>query len=251
MARPNSKQSLAEYCLRACGAPVINIEVEPWQLEDRIDDAIDFLITYHYAGFTEVVKRIVFTASDEANQTVKLPDNFSSVLEVYENNSSGGFSGEEFENLNFLLAQSDMWSIIRSPGTRDITSYHMSLAYLKVLKNYFAPKDVFSFNSLTSRLTVNGARIVEGNFILVRGYAQLDVENNEYTKIWDDLWLKRYATQLVKRQWGDNLGKYKSVLLGGVELNGDQIRDRAQTEIEKLEADFIEKNQMPIDFFWG
>ena len=250
MARPNSKQSLAEYCLRQCGAPVINIEIDNVQLEDCIDSGLDFLSKNHYAGFTEVVRKITFTARDEAKQTIRMPSNFMTVLELYENNS-GGFSGEDFENLNYLLSQSDMWQIIRS-GNRDVTSLHMSLAYLKLLKTYFAPKNVFTFNELTSELSVPGARIVEGNFILIRGYVQLDVENDDYEKIWDDMWLKRYCTCLVKMQWCQNLSKYANVvMLGGTSVNVDVMYERARTDMEKLEADFVEKNSMPVDFFWG
>lgn len=247
--RPTNKQELALYCLRKCGAPVVNIEVDPEQLSDRIDDALDFLTLHHYAGFTEIVKKIVFTARDEVNQTIRMPSDFMTVLELYENNS-GGFSGEDFENLNYLLSQSDMWQIIRS-GNRDVTSLHMSLAYLKLLKQYFAPKNVFTFNELTSELSVPGARIVEGNFILIRGYVQLDFDDGSNQKLWDNKWLKLYATALIRRQWAENLGKYKSILLGGVEVASSEMFERAQTEIDKLEVQFLEQSMLPVDIFWG
>jgi hypothetical protein len=252
MAQPTSKQELAEYCLRALGAPVINIEVEGSQISDRIDQALDHFTLYHADGFMEVMRFITFTARDEIDKTVNLPDDISAVLELYEGKGFGQSSGEEFERLSFLLAQSDVWNILRPGGTRDLGSYHMTLEYLALMRRYFNPGRSYKYNELTGKLSIPGALIREGYGMWIRAYVKIDANSGNFSRIWSDPWVKKYSLALIKRQWGSNLKKYDGVLMtGGISVNGQVIYDEAALEIEKLEAEFRNVTELPIDVFWG
>lgn len=256
MSSPRTKQELATYCLKALGAPVINIEVEGSQLDDRIDDALEFFNLYHHSGVTTSLIWITFSARDAINQTVTFPENVVSIVEIFENKGlSGGNSTEEFERANFLLAQSNLFNIggfnrSSAAGGNDLLSYHMTLEYMATLRRYFNTSRNFSFNELTCQLTVLGAKVIEGNGMLVKAYVKTDPA--AYEKLWSDLWLRKLCVAYVKKQWGANLKKYDNVqMVGGVTVNGQIIFDEAVAEIEKIEMEFIERNQLPIDFFWG
>ena len=88
------------------------------------------------------------------------------------------------------------------------------------------------------------------DFIIIECYRKLDPDS--YTDIYDDIYLKRYATALIKKQWGANLSKFNGVqMLGGVTMNGADIFSQAQEEIQRLEEQIQLAFETPIDYMVG
>jgi hypothetical protein len=250
--RPQSRSDLKEYCLRRLGKPVLNIEIEDSQAEDRIDDVLQRFMERHYAGSFETIIRIPFTSRDEHFQTIKMPKGILAVLEIFESgrgDTSG--SAEEFERLNYLLSQGDLWEMARPMGSNhDLSNYETTLQYISLLRRYFSPSRSFNYSMATGELRVTSGRIIENNFILARIYRSVDPVKS--MNVYDDQWIKDYTTALFKRQWGENLKKYDGVqMVGGVTVQGQKIWDEAMEEIAKLDELFTARYELPIDFFWG
>jgi hypothetical protein len=247
-----TRSDLKEYCYRRLGKPVINIEVEDSQAEDRIDDALQHFMERHYAGSVETIIKLVFTSRDELNQTIRIPPGILAILEIFEpNKGNTGGSAEEFERLNYLLSQGDLWEMARPYGSNhDLANYETTLQYISLLRRYFSPSRSFNYSMASSELRVNSGRIVAGNMILARVYRTIDPV--KAVNVYNDQWIKDYTTALFKRQWGSNLKKYDGVqMIGGVTVNGQQIFDEGQTDLTALTEAFKTRYELPIDLFWG
>lgn len=249
---PESAAELKQYCLRELGSPVINIEVDDTQLNDRIDDAMQYFIERHYEGVQEIYRTYTVTARDVRNGYLTIPSDVVSVVELIDPSTSDntGSSLEEFERLNYRLAQSDLFNGItgrRGGGGIELTSYVLTMQNISHMLDILSPSRNFYFNAVTHQMRTSG-RLVEGNFIILHTYESYDVEN--FVDVYNVRWVKKYATALIKKQWGNNLKKLSNVQLpGGVELNGQQIYDEAKEEIDKLEEEFSLKYELPVDFF--
>jgi hypothetical protein len=246
MPKPNSRQSLIDYALRALGAPVIEINVDEDQVEDRLDEALQFYQEYHSDSIVRNYRKHLVTADDATNGYVTVPDEMVFVNNIFPigGNSSQGdmFSIEYQMHLNDLHG-------MRSPGALldyEMTKQHMALIDLKI--NGLSQRSAFSRHQ--NRVYVEGDDLVEGIYIIVEGHETLDPET--YTGIYNDMLLKKYLTALIKRQWGLNLIKFEGMQLpGGVTLNGRQIYDDAIADIEKIEETMQLTYEKPIDFFVG
>ena len=246
MAKPNSRQSLIDYALRALGAPVIEINVDEDQLEDRLDEALQFYQEYHSDSIIRNYRKHLVTQEDVTNGYVTLPDSMIFVNSVWPINASytqaGMFSVEYQMHLN------DLYNL-RHPGVLidyEMTKSYMSLIDLKI--NGMSQKSTFSRHQ--NRVYIEGNDLEEGIYIIVEGHEVLDPET--YTDIYNDMLLKKYLTALIKRQWGLNLIKFEGMQLpGGVTLNGRQIYDDAIQDIEKIEETMQLTYEKPTDFFVG
>lgn len=246
MAKPNSRQSLIDYCLRSLGAPVIEINVDEDQLEDRVDEAMQFYQEYHSDSIVRNYRKHLVTAEDVTNGYVTLPDSMIFVNSVWpimaSSSQSGMFSVEYQMHLN------DLYNL-RHPGVLidyEMTKQYMSLIDLKI--NGMSQKSTFSRHQ--NRVYIEGNDLEEGIYIIVEGHETLDPDT--YTDIYNDMLLKKYLTALIKRQWGLNLIKFEGMQLpGGVTLNGRQIYDDATQDIEKIEETMQLTYEKPTDFFVG
>lgn len=248
-----SPDDLKEYCFRKLGKPVVNIEVAPEQAADRIDDALGFFIDYHFDGAQESFIKITFTEADAIRQTIKIPKEIVSITEIYDPqiDVNAGGSADDFDRLNYLIAQSDYFDFTGVQGRDyDLLSYDLTMQYISLMQMYFTVRRSFYFNKVMGTLNVPSGKIVAGNWILVRGH--IAVNPDKSPNIFNDEWVKRYAVQLMKLQWGENLKKYEGVqMVGGVTLNGQKIWDEAQAAIEKLETEFRLRYEAPAVILWG
>ncbi len=251
MAKIASIDDLKEYCFRALGKPVINIEVETQQAYDRIDDALKWFSTHHIHGSTEQYLKVTFTAADEARQMIRLPEEMIAVTEIIDPGIADSSGRESFDKLNYLIAQSDYFDFTRKGGREyDLLSFDLTMQYISMMNMYFKVKRNFSFSKVTHMLMIPSGRIVEGNFIIVKGYMTKDPD--KAPDIYNEVFIREYATALMKRQWGANLKKYDGVqMVGGVTLNGQAIFDEAQTEIDKLMEQFKLRYEAPLGPRWG
>ena len=250
MATPSSRTALSDYCLRALGHPVIEVNLDDDQMEDRIDEAIQYYQEYHSDAIVRNYRKHEVTAADISNEYISVPESLLYIRRVLPitgaNSSVGDFS------VDYQLHMNDLFGL-RDPG--DLISYELTKQYMSLID--------LKITGITEQVTFNrhqdivkldsirwGTDITAGQYIVFEGYETLDPET--YTDVYNDMWLKRYVTALFKRQWGLNLIKFEGIQLpGGVTLNGRQTFDDANAEIEKLEEQFRLNHEDPPDFVMG
>ena len=263
MAQPTSRQELKDYCLRQLGFPVIEINVDDKQLEDRLDDALQTFSEYHFDGVlrtyfkhkvtsTDVSNGYIDTDSIAANAAsigvaVESGKQIMSVTRVFEFSESGT---NNIFSVPYQIALNDLYGL-RSPGM--MSDYTIIQNHLSLIRDYLDPEKAIRFSRVTNRLylDMNWAEDIQvGQFIVLEAYVALNPDT--YTEIYNDRFLKKYVTALFKKQWGANLSKYESVQLpGGVTLNGRQIYDDAVTELERLEVEGRLEYELPDDLMVG
>ncbi len=246
MAKPNSRQSLIDYSLRALGAPVIEINVDEDQLEDRADEALQFYQEYHSDSIVRIYLKHQVTADDVANGYVPVDDSMIFVNNVFPITASSSQAG--MFSVEYQMHLNDLYNL-RHPGVLidyEMTKQYMSMIDLKI--NGMSQRSNFSRHQ--NRVYIEGDDLQEGIYIIVEGHEILDPDT--FTDVYNDMLLKKYLTALIKRQWGLNLIKFEGMQLpGGVTLNGRQIYDDAVQDIEKIEETMQLTYEKPIDLFMG
>tara|TARA_B100000902_G_scaffold227284_1_gene215801 strand:- start:612 stop:1427 length:816 start_codon:yes stop_codon:yes gene_type:complete len=271
MAVPTSKSTFKEYCLRQLGKPVIDINVDEDQIDDRIDEALQYFSQYHYDGVERVyLKHAVTqaeidraktntsaTATDKVDSSITaswsegkgfipVPDSVLSVVKVFD------FSDKNTTNMfdiRYQLRLNDLYDF----SSESILHYEMTMQHLDFLDHILVGEKPIRFNQHQNRLYIDmdwSTDIEAGEFLIIECYRKLNPDT--YTDIYDDIYLKRYATALIKRQWGANLSKFEGVqMLGGVTLNGAKLFEEAQADIEKLEEQIQLAYELPINYMIG
>jgi len=245
---PNSRQTLIDYCLRNLGAPVLEINVDQDQIEDRVDEALQFYREYHSDSIYHDFFKHEITQEDRDNEYIPIPDAIINVVKIlplsYDNSSVSMFDAR------YQMALNDMYNL----------GFAGSLSNYVHVQNYISTVDMMingtpqvEFNRHMNRLYLNidwEYRLQVGEYVVVEGYRVLDP--NEHTDVYNDMFLKRYLTALLKRQWGINLKKFEGMELpGGVTLNGQQMYDEATEEIQQIEEEMQLKYEFPVNFFVG
>jgi len=245
---PNSRQGLIDYCLRNLGAPVLEINVDEDQIEDRVDEALQFYREYHSDAIYHDFFKHEITQDDRDNQYIPIPDALINVVKIlplsYDNSSVSMFDAR------YQMALDDMYNL----------GFAGSLSNYVHVQNYISTVDMMingtpqvEFNRHMNRLYLNidwEYRLQVGEYVVVEGYRILDP--NEHTDVYNDMFLKRYLTALIKRNWGINLKKFEGMELpGGVTLNGQQMYDEANEEIKEIEEEMQLKYSFPPNFFVG
>ena len=248
MAKPTSRQGLIDYCLRALGAPVLEINIDEDQAEDRVDEALQFYQEYHSDAVVRTFIKHQVTQTDYDNDYITLPDQLISVLRVL--NLATGDAADMF-SVKYQLYLNDLYGL-RNPES--LVNYEMTKQYMSTIELILSGNSQqITFSRHMNRLSIqdNWKEFVQiGQYIIIEGYQTIDP--NTYTDVYNDMMLKKYLTALLKRQWGINLIKFEGMTLpGGVTINGRAIYDDALADIEKIETDFDSKYQMPPDFFVG
>ena len=289
MAVPNSRESLKQYCLRSLGKPVIDINVDEDQVEDRIDEALQYFAQYHTDGVERMYLKYKVTADDITRLTTNKKFNADEKGTVAENIEleSGTNTQEEGagdliqesgsavltedstivrteyqETQNYLIVPDSVISVINVFPLSDranlnmfdvryqlrlndlydfsstsIVHYEMTMRHLDFLDHILVGEKPMRFNHLSNRLFIDmdwGTDITAGEYLIIEVFRKLDPDT--YTDIYDDIYLKRYTTALIKKQWGQNLSKFSgTAMLGGVTLNGPELFSTALQEQRQLE----------------
>lgn len=249
MSVPNSRQSMIDYCMRSLGYPVIEINVDEDQVQDRVDEALQFYQQYHSDAIEQIYLKHQITAQDIENEYIQLNDLVTSVTEVLPIRRQS-FSDAMFD-IRYQAHLSDVYAL---GFMGSLVNYEMTKQWLSLLNTVLgddAKQINFEVHKNQLRLDADWSRsIKEDDFIIIKCYRIL--EPDAYPKIYNDYFLKRYATALIKRQWGTNLIKFEGMTMpGGVTFNGRQIFDDANQEIEKLEEEARLNWEMPPLFFTG
>ena len=246
MSKPGSRQELADYCLRALGAPVVEINIDDDQLGDRIDEAFQFYREYHSDATIRRYRKHQVTATDVTEEYIDIPETFIHVSRVLPFQVTGGAG--DF-NVEYQIMLNDIYDL---RGPNSVLHYAMSQQHLALVDTLFDGKDqTVRFNRHMNRLFIEtrwGTDVKAGEFVIIEGYETVDPAT--FTDGYNDIFLKKYLTALIKRQWGTNLKKFGGLQLpGGVEINGQQIYDEANEEIKEIEEQMQSRYEMPpLDF---
>lgn len=315
-----SRDQLKQYALRALGAPVVEINVDDDQLEDRIDESLEYWRQYHWEGIEQIYMKqqiraseIVLTNSVASNfilpeivtgqtsgatasvckETVrtssgtlllvrKVTGTFipgETIIGSSSNQSAvistitlGEYDKRYIDLPDLVYGVTKILSVGQASSSKNIfdLQYQLrlndlydltstSIIYYKTVMSHLALLDLelnghtsFRFNRRQGRLVLDinwDTDVVLGDYIIVQGYRALDP--SEFTKVWNEQWLKKYTTALFKKQWAINIKKFSGIQLpGGVTLNGDQMYSEAIDEIKELEEELLNKSA-PLDFFLG
>ena len=317
MAKISTKTQFKTYCLRKLGFPVIEINVDDDQVDDRIDEALSFWRDYHYDGTEKLFMKHAITAEDINRQWIYCPDAVQFVVGVM-----------PFDLSNASINMFDLRYQLRLHDLYDFTSvsyvsYEITMQHLRTLNLLFSGTPQFRFNRHQNKvfLDIDWSRDVQpGNFVIIECYRTLEPETIKLTgtlscapgsntvtgtgtifdqelvdfdfitigteqkqvrkissptslellgnptqthtnataviegvtDVWNDRFLKKYATALIKRQWGSNLKKFAGIQMpGGVTLNGQVIYDEAIQEIEKMEEEIYMMGSLPSEILTG
>lgn len=242
MANPTTRQEFKEYCLRALGKPVIEINVDDDQVEDRVDEALKYYWDYHFDGSAKTYYKHEMTAEDKVNKYITIPENIIGVVHLFPIGDPSIRSDDLF-NIRYQIALNDLYTLT----SVSLIPYYMAMQHLGTIQELLVGKQPIRYNRHrnTLHIDMDWNNINPGEFLLVEAYEVVDPET--YVDVWKDRWLLRYATCLIKQQWGNNLSKFSGMVLpGGVQFNGDKILADATAEREKLEDEMINSYSLPV-----
>jgi len=249
MAKPNSRQTLIDYCYRSLGAPVIEINVDDDQIDDRIDEAFQFYQTYHADAIEKIYLKHQVTQDDIDNGFIPINDLITDVIRVMPIKDSG--SANALFDAKYQMHLNDVFSL---GFMGSLAEYEMTQQWLSLLDLIVGSNDKhISFERHKNQLRVDmdwAKEVLVGNYVIVECFRILDPTT--YTDVYNDYFLKKYATALIKRQWGTNLSKFEGMVMpGGVTFNGRQLFDDANEELTKLEEEVRLNWEQPVDFYIG
>ena len=269
MATPSSRETLKQYALRALGKPVIDINVDDDQLEDRLDEAFQYYAQYHYDGIRRTYLKYQYTEADKTRMTVDgddetatkngvtstfkegqnflvVPESVISVINIFPFSNKGNLN---LFDVRYQLRLNDLYDF----SSTSIINYDVVLRHLDFLDHILVGEKPMRFNQHDNRLYIDmdwKNDLDEDEWLVIECYRRLDP--NTYTDIFNDIYLKRYVTALFKKQWGANLSKFNGVaMVGGVTLNGQQIYTEALADIEKLETEIRTTYELNPAFMIG
>jgi hypothetical protein len=263
MAQPSSRQELVDYCLRKLGAPVLEINVAEEQVEDLVDDALQLFQERHFDGVyqtylkyqvtqedidrgrakgidgvgvasTSAISNIVGTATTfnyyENSNYLQVPPHVIGVNKVMHFEGSNSIASGMF-SIKYQLFLNDIYYW----GSTELLTYSMVKTYLEDIDFLLTTQKQIRFNKRQDRLylDIDWSSLSAGEYLIIDCYRMMNP--NDYSGVWNDSFLKPYLTSLIKRQWGQNLIKFQGVKLpGGVELNGRQLFDDGQKELDAI-----------------
>jgi len=271
MANPASREQLKQYALRTLGKPVIEINVDDDQLEDRLDEALQYFAQYHYDGVertylkyevtqadvnrikspsgdtaSSVTKNSVTTAWTEQNNFIVVPEAVLAVTRIFPLSNRGN---QNLFDIRYQLRLNDLYDF----SSTSIIHYDMVLRHLDFLDHILVGEKPIRFNQYNNKLFVDmdwKNDISVGEYLVIECFRKLDP--TVMTDVYNDIYLKRYVTALFKRQWGANLIKFNGVsMLGGIQLNGETIYTQADEEIKLLEESILNGYGLPADMMIG
>lgn len=244
-----SRQELVDYCMRRLGAPVIEINVDEDQVSDRIDEALQYYQEYHSDAIIKNYRKHQVTQQDIDNRYIDVPSTMLYIQKVFPS-SSGGQSGGALFNIEYHMRMEDLLLL---GANINLADYVHRKQYLSLVNMTLDGHDQIRFNRHMNRVFIDDdweKKFPVGSWIIVEGHEVVDP--NTFTDVYNDRLLKKYATALIKQQWGQNVLKYEGMTLpGGIIFNGRQIYDDATAEIEQIEEQMQETYEMPADFMVG
>jgi hypothetical protein len=273
MAQPSSRQELIDYCKRKLGAPVLEINVADEQIEDLVDDAVQFFQERHFDGVYPTFLKYQITDDDinrgrsqptsgvgistitvdhnvglttqfnfyEGGNYLQIPPSVIGVNKIFHFDGTNTITNNMF-SVKYQLFLNDIYYW----GSTELLTYAMVKTYLEDIEFLLTTQKQIRFNKRQDRLylDIDWGSVTAGTYLIIDCYRTLDP--SDYSRVWNDSFLKMYLTALIKKQWGQNLMKFQGVKLpGGVELNGRQIYDDGQKELDIIMEKMSNTYELP------
>lgn len=242
MAVPATRAEFKEYCLRKLGKPVIEINVDDDQVDDRLDEALKYYWDYHFDGSEKIYYKHEITANNISDKYIELPENINGVVKIFDIGAAT-LSGNDIFNIRYQIALNDLYTLT----SVSMVPYFMAMEHLHLLEELLVGKKPIRYSRHRDILHVDmdWTTLNEGDYLIVEAYQIVDPD--VYSDVWSDRWLQNYTTALVKRQWGSNLTKFEGMQLpGGVQFNGQKIYDDATEELRRMEEEMIISYSLPV-----
>lgn len=242
MAIPTDRNQFKETCLRRLGDGVIEINVSPEQVDDRVDYALQKFFDYHFDGSLHSYFPYQLTSTDITNRFIILPSNIKDIVRVLPLSSNLMGVGMFNITYQFVLTSLDIYRYM------DLTNWVSTFQNIQQLEQLLVGQTPVRWDryGTTLYMDIDWNLVVAGEFIVVDCYISIDP--TMLTKVWADPWLQKYATAQIKQVWGEILKKYNIPQIGGTTYNGQSIWNEATEEIIKLEEEVLEKySTMPLD----
>jgi hypothetical protein len=239
MALPTSRPQFKEYCLRKLGKPVIEINVDDDQVEDRIDEALRY---YHFDGADKIYYKHQITAQDKTNRYVTMPDNIIGVVNIFEIGQA--LNTNNLFNIRYQIALNDLYTLT----SVSMVPYYMAMQHVQFLEQMLVGKQPLRYNRHQNQcfIDMDWNIINVGDYLIVEAYQIVDPDL--FPRCWGDRWLSRYAECLIKQQWGQNLKKFEGMQLpGGLKFNGQTIYNEATQERADLEKEMMSISLPAVD----
>ena len=272
MAQPSTRGELIDYCKRQLGAPVLEINVADEQIEDIIDAAVQFFQERHFDGVYQSYRKYAITQEDidrgqggttgagittttvdttvgvttqfsytENSNYLPIPPEVIGVTKIFHFDGSNTITNNMF-SVKYQLFLNDIYYW----GTTELLSYAMVKTYLEDINFLLTTEKQIRFNKRQDRLylDIDWGSVSVGDYLVIDCFTLLDPST--YTRVWNDSFLKPYATALIKRQWGQNMSKFQGVKLpGGIELNGREMYEDAEKELERIRENMSNTYELP------
>ena len=277
MASPSSRSELADYCRRQLGAPVLEINVADEQVDDIIDDAVQYFQERHFDGVSQTYLKYRITQDDidrgrasmasgkkqtgittttatadiagtdvtfsyyENSNFLQIPPSVIGVTKIYHFDGTNTMTNNMF-SVKYQMFLNDIYYW----GSTELLTYAMTKTYLEDINFLLTTEKQIRFNKRMDRLylDIDWGSVSKDDWLVIDCFRQLDP--SDYSRVWNDSFLKKYTTALLKRQWGQNLLKFQGVKLpGGVELNGRQIYDDAEKDLEIIREQMSNTYELP------
>ena len=275
MAQPSTRQELIDYCLRQLGAPVLEINVADEQIQDLVDDAVQYFQERHFDGVIQTYLKYKVTQADidrgkarpttgtgittetatttivgtattfsyyENSNYLQVPPDIIGINKVFQYDDAQSMSSSNMFSFKYQLFLNDIYYW----GTTDLLSYSMAMSYLETMNFLLNTHKQIRFNQRQDRmyLDVDWSNLRAGQYLIIDCWRSMDP--SDYSRVWNDSFLKPYLTALIKRQWGQNLIKFQGVKLpGGIEFNGRQLYDDAQLELDRIKEKMSNTYELP------
>ena len=280
MAKPSTRQELVDYCLRKLGHPVLEINVDEDQIDDLVDDAIQYFNERHFDGVERMYLKYKITEDDinrgkavgtngigivttsgsstisglgtitsnfyESSNFIQVPDSIIGIEKVFKFDTSSISGG--MWSIKYQLFLNDLYYF----NSVELLQYAMVKTYLEDIDFLLSTDKQIRFNKRQNRLylDIDWGSESKDTFLVIDCYRALDP--NSFSKVYNDSFLKKYLTSLIKQQWGQNLIKFQGVKLpGGIELNGRQLYDDALRELAEIKNDMSRSYELPPYDFIG
>ena len=273
MAKPTTRQELIDYCLRRLGAPVLEINVDDDQIDDLVDDAVQYFQERHFDGVERMYLKYKISQDDidrgkatgtsgvgivtttgtstivgsattfsfyENSNYIQVPDSVIGIEKIFKFDT-GSISGGMF-SIKYQLFLNDMYYF----NSVELMQYSMVKTYLEDIDYLLTTDKQIRFNKRQDRLylDIDWGSQTKDTYFVIDCYRALDPTS--FTQIYNDSFLKKYLTALIKRQWGQNLIKFRGVKLpGGIELNGRELYEDAEREIDQLKQTMSLEHELP------
>lgn len=241
MALPLSRKDFSEFCLRQLGKGAINIEVTDEQVDDAIEIALQWYTDYNAEAVEKVYYKHQITDADKTNGWIAMPDNIIGVVDIFPMGDAMNISS--MFNVRYQIALNDLYTLTNV----SLVPYYMTMQHIRLMEEMLVGRPLFRYEKHLDRcyLDVDWSTLGTGNYLVLTCYQVIDP--SLFPQVWTDRWLIKYATALVKKQWGNNTKKYGQFKgPGGVMLNGQTLYDEAIKEIADLDTGVLSWYSLPV-----